>query len=99
MKNNINSPKLKEGLKGIRTLIIFGIIFFLLTIGLIIWIYLVKIENTALETTDVKLQTILITITSMFTLIFLLTALVNKTKTNKKINKFTPNEWNLIEED
>jgi len=36
---------------------------------------------------------------SIFTLLFISTALINKNKINKKINKFTSNEWNLIEEE
>jgi len=215
MKNNINSPKLKEGLKGIKTLIIFGITFLLLTVGLGTWIYVIKTGNyesipieslisngnkeneyaninansniyefaennndkyyliqdgkkmhiiyldtkgynklnnegikenvikitgttkkiptdvktlaidaynqimgseiinssnfeeklgniyldTTTQPTDAKLQIILITMSSIFTLLFISTALINKNKINKKINKFTSNEWNLIEEE
>ena len=43
--NSVNSPKLKEGLKNIKTTFIWSIIFIIITIGIGIWAFLVKTGN------------------------------------------------------
>lgn len=55
--------------------------------------------DTTSQPTDIELQIYLITITGVLTIVFLAIALVNKRKTNKRINSFTSNEWKLIEEE